>query len=255
MIIWGGRAGDSFLNDGARYHPGQNRWAPLPTINAPSPRGQHSAVWTGTEMIVWGGQNADTSFKTGGRFNLVANAWSPTTTTNVPTARHEHSAVWTGSEMILWGGHDRTAAFLTGARYDPLADRWNGITTTKAPTRRWGHSSIWTGAEMLVWGGIDGAIPFNDTVMFNLFNDTYSYTPTPPSSRSSVVVVRIGGNMTISFPTITGYSYTLWRSDALAPGAWTNTGFPALVGNGNIGTFFVPLGPATSGFFRVQASR
>jgi hypothetical protein len=29
------------------------------TINAPSARNFHTAVWTGTEMIVWGGQLPD----------------------------------------------------------------------------------------------------------------------------------------------------------------------------------------------------
>ena len=30
-------------------------WTATSTTNAPSPREEHTAVWTGTEMIVWGG--------------------------------------------------------------------------------------------------------------------------------------------------------------------------------------------------------
>ncbi|HEX8947660.1 MAG TPA: hypothetical protein VF790_01790, partial [Dissulfurispiraceae bacterium] len=43
------------FNTGGRYTPSTDAWAALPTVNAPSARVAHTAVWTGTEMIVWGG--------------------------------------------------------------------------------------------------------------------------------------------------------------------------------------------------------
>lgn len=58
MIIWGGY---NFLlseptNTGGIYDPQTNTWTPTSTINAPSPRHVHSAIWTGIKMIIWGGR-------------------------------------------------------------------------------------------------------------------------------------------------------------------------------------------------------
>jgi hypothetical protein len=52
-----------------------------------------------------------------------------------------------------------------------------------------------------------------------------------------------------------GRSYTLWRSDTLAAGTWTNTGLPALAGTGTTLTFTVPASApgVPERFFRVQA--
>lgn len=56
MIVWGGTPdGSTGLNTGAIYHPDTNRWSPITTANAPSPRAGHRMEWTDTELIVWGG--------------------------------------------------------------------------------------------------------------------------------------------------------------------------------------------------------
>jgi len=59
MVVWGGSIGGSVnrvhFNTGALYEPASDSWSPTSTIDAPSPRDGHSAVWTGNRMIVWGG--------------------------------------------------------------------------------------------------------------------------------------------------------------------------------------------------------
>src|SRR5260370_31896519 len=55
MIVWGGRAYYTYMNTGARYNPDSDTWTPTNVDGAPTPRTQHTAIWTGTEMIVWGG--------------------------------------------------------------------------------------------------------------------------------------------------------------------------------------------------------
>src|SRR5438874_2095604 len=80
-------------------------WTSTSITNVPEARGEHTAVWTGSEMIVWGGQGFN-GLNTGGRYNPVTDTWTATTTINAPTARQWHTAVWTGSEMIVWGGAD-----------------------------------------------------------------------------------------------------------------------------------------------------
>src|SRR5262249_25544458 len=58
MLIWGGDifgGCTSTLRTGARYNPSTDSWTAVSTVNAPSARSLHSAVWTGQRMIIWGG--------------------------------------------------------------------------------------------------------------------------------------------------------------------------------------------------------
>ena len=68
-------------------------------------------------------------------------------------------------------------------------------------------------------------------------------------------VVRSGGDLTFTFPTVTERNYTLWQNDTLN-GTWTDTGQSALSGNGSNRTFTVNPIPAvglTKRFYRVQS--
>jgi N-acetylneuraminic acid mutarotase len=160
MIVFGGC---SFSNDvcrpenvdstGGRYNPSTNSWQATSTANAPGPRQDHTAVWTGTEMIVWGGQTTTSVLNNGGRYNPANNTWVTTNPTGAPSARYDHSAVWTGSRMIVWGGTSGSAYFNDGGRYDPAADSWEAVTTAGAPVARAAHTAVWSGTEMIVWGG------------------------------------------------------------------------------------------------------
>ena len=114
MIVWG--VTDINLNDlntGGRYNPTGDSWMPISTVNAPSARDSHTAVWTGTEMVVWGGEfcppgcpepPGPVSFDTGARYSPGTDSWLATSVANAPHARDSHTAVWIGSEMIVWGG-------------------------------------------------------------------------------------------------------------------------------------------------------
>ncbi len=107
MIVWGGGiGGPSLFNTGGKYNPGTDSWTATSTINAPSARVGHTAVWTGSEMIVWGGITLGGYLNTGGRYNPTTDTWIATSTSNAPSGRYDHTAVWTRSEMIVWGGID-----------------------------------------------------------------------------------------------------------------------------------------------------
>ena len=69
MVVWGGyRSGLSRYSDsGARYNPSTNTWAQISTVNAPTARWHHSAVWTGNQMIIWGGSNG-VELRSGSRY-------------------------------------------------------------------------------------------------------------------------------------------------------------------------------------------
>jgi len=161
MIVWGGNTNEGGFraaNDGGRYLPAANLWLPLNTNSAPSVRGFHTAVWTGTEMIVWGGAYGSKAGaqNSGGRYHPPSDTWTPVAFNNAPTARFDHTAVWTGTAMIVWGGATNLASLLAdGGRYNPTNDVWTTLPTNAAPRERRRHTAVWTGNEMIVWGGVD----------------------------------------------------------------------------------------------------
>jgi N-acetylneuraminic acid mutarotase len=176
------------------------------TAGAPSARGGHTAVWTGTEMIIWGsGWQGDTS---GGRYNPSTDTWASTSTTNTPEARSGQTAVWTGSEMIIWGGFAGGGLvdpfyFTTGGRYNPTTDSWIATSTTNTPEGRASHTAIWTDSEMIIWGGAEdtdfGPIYFNTGGKYNPSTDTWVATSTTnaPEARGGHTAVWTGGEMLV----------------------------------------------------------
>ena len=157
-------------------------WANTTTINTPSARYGHTAVWTGSQMIVWGGQDNDNALNSGGRYGI--DIWISTATANAPTARDLHTAVWTGSEMIVWGGYGSGMSWNTGGKYNPDTNSWLPTSTTNAPAARYGHTAVWTGSEMIVWGGVGSGV-LNTGGRYNPATDTWTdiSTTNAPAAR------------------------------------------------------------------------
>jgi len=157
MVVWGGSNFDGsthYLNTGGRYDPQSDTWLPTSAADAPAPRSEHTAIWTGSRMVVWGGG----FFTPGGRYDPEADVWTPVSLPLAPIASTGHSAVWTGSLMVIWGGSDPqiTVDPATGGRYDPDGDHWLAINKAHAPLRLYRHTAVWTGDLMVVWGGGTG---------------------------------------------------------------------------------------------------
>ena len=203
MLIWGGGgcSGGTPLNSGSSYDPQTNSWQAMNTVNAPSIRCDHSAIWTGSRMVVWGGQAFDSATDTGGRYDPASDSWTPTDTGSAPESRYEHTAVWTGSRMIVWGGASGPAETDTGAAYDPTTDSWHPTSTLAAPASRRLHTAVWTGDEMVVWGGVAcaGKCTFNDGGRYDPLTDTW--TPTSmnnaPDARNWHTAVWAGDRMIV----------------------------------------------------------
>jgi hypothetical protein len=73
MLVWGGWMRGSRLpfpiyGDGGRYSPAHDTWAPIIASGAPTPRWDHTAVWTGSEMIIFGGSQVGGTAHDHGRF-------------------------------------------------------------------------------------------------------------------------------------------------------------------------------------------
>jgi hypothetical protein len=62
-----------YFKTGGIYDPIQNTWEGIDTLNAPAPRLDHKAVWTGRKMMLWGGFNPgiNNSLNTGGIFETL----------------------------------------------------------------------------------------------------------------------------------------------------------------------------------------
>jgi N-acetylneuraminic acid mutarotase len=194
--------------------PGSNSYT-LPTISdgatciddtwtasaadAPRGRGQHTAVWTGSEMIVWGGLNQGSTLNTGDKYNPATDTWTITTTASAPEARSGQTAVWTGTEMIVWGGYGFSGSLSTGGRYNPATDSWTATNTANAPAARNSHVAIWTGSEMIIWGGLGGSDYLNTGGRYNPITNSWLATNTAnaPVERFGHTAVWTGGEMII----------------------------------------------------------
>lgn len=158
MVVWGGGGvgsnGGGRLGDGARYSPSTDRWAPVAADSAPSPRQDHTAIWTGTEMLVWGGQDQSAPLGDGAAYNPATDSWQPLSSAGAPSPRSGHTAVWTGTAMLVWGGIAGSTTLGDGAAYNPATHSWRPLSATAAPGARQYHTAIWTGNRLLVWGGL-----------------------------------------------------------------------------------------------------
>ncbi len=195
MLVWGGHGCGSLTadcTDGAAYDPTSDTWTPIAGASAPSARGFHAAVWTGTEMIVWGGWAASTGklLGDGARYDPGADAWRSLASAGAPSARRYHRAVWTGHELVVWGGDgDASSArpLGDGARYDPATDTWRPMSSDGAPSSRYVHAMVWTGREVLVWGGACGIAPnlvdCRDGAAYDPAADSWRRIPTAGAPR------------------------------------------------------------------------
>ena len=166
---------------------GVGSWSATSTMNAPSPRKESTAVWTGTEMLVWGGENG-TRLNSGGRYNPATDSWQAMSTDNAPGGCSTPVSVWTGEEMIIWCG--RITSDGRGGRYNPATDTWSAISTTNAPGAVSNTTAVWTGTEMIVWGGYGSAYS-NSGGRYNPATDTWQATtltgaPAPRVYHSAV---------------------------------------------------------------------
>ena len=99
MIVWGGGFCCPAIDfdTGGRYSPSTDSWIPTSTANAPFPRFDHGAVWTGSEMVVWGGYNdvVQVYFNTGGSYCVQSGPTPTPTSTPTPPATATPTATGT----------------------------------------------------------------------------------------------------------------------------------------------------------------
>jgi len=199
MIVWGGWSGGSiYRGDGAYYDPVTDSWSPVSLSNDPSPRGGHTAIWTGDRMIVWGGNSSAGRFSDGKALS-IGNTWTTISTSGDPAARTSHTAVWTGEKMVIWGGIDGLTRRSTGGRYDPATNTWQSTAITNRPSARFLHTTVWTGDEMIVFGGDDSAGATNTGAAYDPVANTWRPLPmaNAPIEREFHTAVWSGSEMIV----------------------------------------------------------
>lgn len=106
-IFWGGLSMGSHavVNSGALYDPLSDTWRSVSTLNAPSPRRNAAAAWTGGEMIVYGGSSpSGAPVNSAHAYNPATDTWRTLSTGGAPASRYLASAAWTGTEFLAFGG-------------------------------------------------------------------------------------------------------------------------------------------------------
>ncbi len=228
MIVWGGAYGyrPESTNTGYVYDPTTSKWSVISSVNAPSARWNHSAVWTGSKMIVWGGENPGPTWN-GGIYDFSTDQWSSMSTAGAPTQRYSPTVFWTGSKLILWGGQNGAEQGVnSGGVYDPSTDQWSTINTVGGPGARTRYASVWTGTELIVWGGAGVS---NSGFAYNPDTDSWRAISSvgAPSARSELSAVWTGtemifwGGLKDGGMTNSGGAYNpttdSWRTIAVAP--------------------------------------
>ena len=208
-------------------------WDPISEVGAPSPREDHSSVWTGSEWIIWGGAGPNGELADGARYDPGTDTWTPISPLNAPPARRNHVACWTGAEMIIWGGEAASTPLATGARYNPAADTWTPMSALGSPGLRSQPAIGWTGTVMVVWGGVSSGGFLNTGVAYDPAADAWTPIATvgAPSARAaatalwtgSVLLIWGGYSIGASFPPNFVYPVSGARYD---PGnnSWTSMG-------------------------------
>jgi len=167
-------------------------WVAGSTVNAPSARYGHSAVWTGTEWILWGGSvSSSLTVNSGAAYDPHADAWRTVSTVDSPAPRTGHSAVWTGAEMIVWGGYDQGQFLGSGGRYRPASQSWRALASALAPSGRDGHVAVWTGSRMIIWGGRNSDGLLADGAVYDPVANAWSplSLPNAPAARRGATAV------------------------------------------------------------------
>jgi N-acetylneuraminic acid mutarotase len=156
-LVWGGVGAAGHFDDGFIYDVEANTWEEISSVDAPTARERHTAVWTGEKMLIWGGIDADgLLLSTGGVYDLETDTWEEMAAAPI-SARFDHVAVWTDEYMFIWGGEADTGTNGEGAVYSPAVNAWF-IVSDLGITPRVGHRAVWTGDFIFLFSGWDGRL-------------------------------------------------------------------------------------------------
>lgn len=160
LIVWGGSTPNAgaTVADGAAYDVEKDTWRTL--AESPlSPRRDHAAAWTGTDLFLWGGHSGEFTdtgpvaepLRDGALYQPDTDTW--TLVPEAPlTGGPGYVAVWTGDEVVVLGGNDGTSetGFAEAAAFDPVTGQWRPL--RPIPSRPLWLGAEWSGSEIVIAG-------------------------------------------------------------------------------------------------------
>jgi hypothetical protein len=163
LVVWGGRAATTspgslrVLGDGALYDPAADRWTPIASADAPSPRTEATVAWTGRKLVVLGGaaQPGGPPLRDGGVYDPATNRWTrlapPPGDVVLPKGN-------VGPLTRIMIAPDGRVVFLPdglGAIAILDADRAHWATVdADGPGKRREFRAFLLGRRLIVWGGL-----------------------------------------------------------------------------------------------------
>ena len=127
LVIWGGEAGGTVLNDGAIFDAVARSWRLISSNLPPGEIGRrdHSAFFEPLRgrMIIWGGTH-DSAWSTFPSdtliYDLASDHWSRAATATDPVGRTDHVAAWIEDSLFVWGGYNAQSGVLAqGGLFNP----------------------------------------------------------------------------------------------------------------------------------------
>ena len=231
MFIWGGENSYGPSINSFGYNPHNNYWSNLNSTSLPTPRTDHTAIWTGGGMLIWGGTNGTASLADGHFWNMVTSQW--TQIPSAPIPRSGHAAFWqeiSGSQrMVVFGG--RTGNYFSTATllntievYEPANGLWSTLQIQGTPPsirEKMAYAYFENEKKFFIWGG-SNSLALGDGWVLDFNKNpamwTSISTTNAPSSRTEMSFtsfndgdpkVVIWGGQTNGTKLNTGYIYNL----------------------------------------------
>ncbi|MBI3964932.1 MAG: hypothetical protein HY329_04785, partial [Chloroflexi bacterium] len=166
LLLFGGRAGTSSLNDLWQY-TSTNGWqqlTPSGTRTAPPGRQHHSAVWdsTNNRLLVFGGTDGSLWFGDLWQYTS-ADGWrqlGAAGTAAAPPPRYSHAAAWDSqlSRLLVFGGYVQQVGISNDLWEYTTAGGWKLLTRNDpqgSPPARYDHAAVWDAQSnrLLVFAG------------------------------------------------------------------------------------------------------
>ena len=163
LLVWGGRfQGADYrtlrvIDGGAAYDPAGDRWTPMSSVNAPSPRAEATVVWTGRRLVVWGGAPlpGGTPLADGGVYDPATDRWTrlEAPPTKVPLPKGN-----VGPLTHILVAPDGRVVFLPDdlgkvVLLDADRARWSVLDADELGKRN-SYRAFLLGRRLIVWGGV-----------------------------------------------------------------------------------------------------
>jgi hypothetical protein len=146
-----------YFNDLWSYNPSTKTWKRLhPSGGPPTPRANHTAVWTGHEMLIHAG-SGEAPQSDIWAYRPDENHWEQLTVLRgTPPHRWAHTAVWASDAnnpglMIIFGGVDTAATPVIEVNdtlgFDLAHREWASSVNIglPLPSARWSAAAVWSG--------------------------------------------------------------------------------------------------------------